>query len=511
MFSLFTGKFIAIILSGITFVVIARLLGPGNYGLYTIALGFSMFLSGVGNFGIGTYLNKHLAEARYRNDNGQIRKILMHTYLLIIIISAAITAIGILASPYAAGHVLFSSGIGAAALIIASLSIFFSMVYGTSYSALVGIERSGDAALSSVIVNSAQFASSVGLVLLGYGVDGAVAGVFVGYLFGMLYAASQLFGNAVKGRALRIAKPDLSFMKSVLRFSLPLAVNNFLNIGMQNFSILVLSVYATTVMVGNYGASFTGFGALLVIYGTITTVLIPNISTALIGRNRKDADTMFHKMLLYSMIISLPLVIITGVFSRQIVDLLISSRYAMAPEYLTLMSGGIVVNLVAIYITSFFVAKNKVYTVLKYSLISTAAEVVVLFALTPGLKAVGAIIATFYVGNLLDDYMFIRGARRMFGIKVRLGKVASLLASGAAVTLLLWLTMLSGSDAVEVILGAAILALGYPLALLATGIIDRELVADMKRITKNITALNWISRFLVRYLSVFSEDIGGGA
>jgi hypothetical protein len=33
----------------------------------------------------------------------------------------------------------------------------------------------------------------------------------------------------------------------------------------------------------------------------------------------------------------------------------------------------------------------------------------------------------------------------------------------------------------------------------------------MKRITKNITALNWSSRFLVRYLSVFSEDIGGGA
>ena len=35
--SLFAGRFIATIIAGIAFIVVARLLGPSDYGIYTLA------------------------------------------------------------------------------------------------------------------------------------------------------------------------------------------------------------------------------------------------------------------------------------------------------------------------------------------------------------------------------------------------------------------------------------------------------------------------------------------
>ena len=46
--SLFVGRFIATIIAGITFIVVARLLGPSDYGIYTLAVGIYSFIGAVG-------------------------------------------------------------------------------------------------------------------------------------------------------------------------------------------------------------------------------------------------------------------------------------------------------------------------------------------------------------------------------------------------------------------------------------------------------------------------------
>lgn len=512
--SLVVGKVSAIILTGLTFIIVARLLGASQYGVYTLAIGYASLMGAVGNFGIGSYLNKHLAEAKHKKDGRLLSKMLVNSYAVIIPVAIGFALLGVALSGYAA--TALGMKISQYSLLLASAAVFFSMVFAVGYSAMVGIGKSRGAAIATIVSDIFMLTISIALILAGYGANGAVIGLLVSYVIGAVATMVMLFAEArrMKGYAIRMPRwPDL---RSVLGFSLPIAANTIANTtGINNFAVLLLGVYATTSTVGNYGAAYNGFNLVVVFYATITTALLPTISVAIMKLknnakgSREGMQKLYSKTLMYSLLVMLPLVVFVITFAKDIIFIFISSSYPQAPEYLGLILVGVIVNLLALFTANFFTAAGKVYEVLKYSMISTAAELAALIVLVPVFQTIGLIIAIFYVGNIIDDFNFIRGAKRIFGIETDIKGILAALGAAVVSALLIEAGMfLTQNIIIEVMVAVVAVCIVYPVLLIFAGLINSEVIGDVARATRKIKLIERAGDVFVAYLETLIRICG---
>jgi O-antigen/teichoic acid export membrane protein len=504
--SLFAGKMFTILLTGITFIIVARLLGPSGYGVYTIAVGFSALVGAVGHFGVGTFLNRGLSDKTIISNKKVMSRTVYSAYLVVVSVAVVFTAIGIAMSGYAASNIFHNPSITPLVFEIAAMSLFFSIVYGTSYAGLIGAGRSTDAAYVSIYAHVAQLLGSVMLIYMGYGVAGAIGGILLGNILGFI-VSSHFMLRRLKRLGLTDAMPDNRSIMEVLTFSLPIATNNLLgSTGVNSLAVLIIGIFATTAVLGDYGASMKGYQLIVVFYGTITTVLLPALVAALSNsRYQGHIRSLYERTLIYSILISMPILVTIGIFAKPILYTFLSSSFRYAPEYLTLICGGVILNLIGLFSASFFVAAGKVRTVLKYTVISTVAEIASLVYLVPIMGTIGAIIAIFYVGTVIEDAMFIRGMKDVFDLKPNYRDMAALLASGAMLALTLYLATLMHGILLEGIAAAAVLLFIYPIIVLILGIINKERLDEIQNATRQIPVIETAGRFMAWYLREFDR------
>ncbi len=169
------GRVVGLLLGVITVIIVARMLEPAGYGIYTLAFAFFMLIGATNNFGFGVYLAKHLAEYEEKNDKESFRKSLSSGYLSVAVIGILLSLLGIACSGVLAS-LLSSTGIQASTFALASTVIFFFMLYGTSDYALIGLGKNTVAVIVENLENVVLLVASVVLIGMGYGPNGAIAG-----------------------------------------------------------------------------------------------------------------------------------------------------------------------------------------------------------------------------------------------------------------------------------------------------------------------------------------------
>ena len=529
LFPIFIGNFITIAVSGLMFIAIARLLGPSNYGLYTLAVSFYLLIDSVGNLGIGSYFNRYLAEYTDSGKTEKIGQTVISGYIVLLIVGSLLTLLALAISPYFANVLYRSTGISTLTLRLASIAIFFFIASGSTYSALIGIRKGKLAALVSVVTNVSEFIIAVGLVYLGYGVDGALAGLVLGYVFGVFVGLIALY------RSLRELIPGaLRFhvakeLRNALSFSLPLAGKNFLANFTYYAAVLVLGLYVSTAVVGNYGTAIRGVGLLQVVYGNVTTVLLPTFSIALARMVKRrgsraskprgsEISAMYDKTIFFSLLISLPLVIYIGAMSKPLIFLFLGSKYTLAPFYLTLIAAGVVMNMIGLYTSSLFVAGGYIIKALKYELIADILALASLFLLVPYIGAVGSIIAVFFIGSLAGTCLFASGASRLFGARLRVGRIARMLAAGLVFGAILYATTLVAINyhtlpgmaeaAGTLLLGVILSVLLLPVFLVASGAASMEDARYLRHATRRLFFAGRMFSYITAYMEFLVARIG---
>jgi len=87
------SKAFSIIVGGLTFIIVARLLGPSGYGIYTIAMGMAGFIGAFGSISIGQYLNKYIPELSQKGEKERIKNMLGVALLITLIIIVAVVLV----------------------------------------------------------------------------------------------------------------------------------------------------------------------------------------------------------------------------------------------------------------------------------------------------------------------------------------------------------------------------------------------------------------------------------
>ena len=498
--SLFIGRAAGLLLNVATFIVVARLLGPSNYVIYTLALGIYLFIGAVGHFGIGTYFNKHISEYIYKGKPEKINEVLTSGYYIIFLAAFLLAFAGILCSGFIASY-FKSQSLMPITVIIASLVLFFSMTYGAVYPALVSFGRGRWTAYTIIYVQAVNLVGSALLIKLGLSYNGALLGMMLSYLVGLL-ATSYYIGKAMKPYGgFKLVRIGLDHIKKVLYFSLPMAANNLVNNAVSSLAVLILGIFTTSLILGNYGAATKGLNMLQAFYGTMWVVLLPTFS-AIVARKR-NVQASFNKTIIYSLALIFPIIIYVGVFAKPLIFILITNKYSLAPFYLFLISVGLVISMPALYISSFMVSKGRVISVLKYNTISALVQLISLFMLVPYIKAVGAIISLFFIGGIINDILFILGVKKIFKIRFNILSLLSLLAANTLFALIISLSLLLSNIWEEVVVGFIISIIIYPILVALFKIANKEFINDLSRFTKGIPFIEKLTNYIVSYIRYF--------
>ncbi|MEM4071895.1 MAG: oligosaccharide flippase family protein [Candidatus Micrarchaeaceae archaeon] len=504
--SVLSGKLAGALIAAVLLVALARLLGSDNYGIYTLAFGISALLGAAGHFGIGTYFNNYLARYRSINDYESIAKVVSSGYTIIIPIALAVSAIGIgissLVAPFYA-----RTGITAFEIEIAAGSIFFSMVYGASYSGLIGLGKGMLAATSNISNLTVQLVASVSLVVAGFGVAGAISGILIGYAFGFAISTYYVLSE-IRGKA-KLRHASVSEIKSAISFSMPLALNNALTFSTGYIAVILLGLFSTAYVLGNYGIANKGYSMTAVFTGSAWSIMMPMLSAKRAqSKDEKAVASAFGKALVYTIAFVVPFIVYIGVMAKPIIFILITKNFGIAPLYLLLVAFGVIIGLPGLYATSLVIAYEKVYKLLRFTALSAAIQIISLMILVPLYGGIGAIVALFYIGSVSNDVIFYRVAKSIIKEIVIPRKALLALASTAIIAPMTATALIVPHRILQVLVGAAIVLIAYPFILVLLSIINKEFVEDMRRFSSKISFVKPFYDAGLRYIR-FLEKLTG--
>jgi O-antigen/teichoic acid export membrane protein len=200
----FVGLFAgAAFTAGLT-LFLARRLGTGGFGTYSLALGIAGLVLFPSDFGISTSVARFVAE--HRGDQARVTAVLADGLRIKLMVSATVAAILFaLARPIASAY-----GIHDLAWPIRGVAIALfgqsMMAIGSSFAAIARVRFQLWTALAESAVETT---ASIALVLAGAGVTGAAFGRAIGYVAGAgmtVYLLARVFGRGVLPRTLRLGK-----------------------------------------------------------------------------------------------------------------------------------------------------------------------------------------------------------------------------------------------------------------------------------------------------------------
>ncbi len=510
-FSVLTvGRVLSLLIGIATIIVIARLLGPDEYGVFTIAYAFFLLVSAASNFGFGQYLIKHLSEAEDRHDRGAFSKSLGAAFVLVVAIGLALTALGIAISGPVAG-LLNINGVNQQLLIIASSIVFFAMMYGSSDYALVGVGKNAAAAALEILENVVMLAVSAALVLMGYGAEGAAGGILVSYLVAGAIGTYLIFRFAHRSMHVQVAMPKSGDLRKALAFSLPVAGNNFLNNSMPSFGTLLLGFFVTAYELGNFGIALRARTMLSIFYTTAAVSLIPTLTIATSrgtgNGGAKNIERVYNKSMAYSVLASVPIIAYLGVYSTPLIYLFVSKSFSSAPLYLSLIALGTIIGVLGVYATSMFIAKAKTSKLIVYTGMCTVAQLISLALLVPAWGVLGAIISLFFVESIACDYLFLRGTRTVLKLRTDYAMLARAFAANAALAVLFSLGFYLSSMALQLIYGVAVMVIAYPFFLALFGALKTDDLEILRRALEKLPAMRTVFEPMLSYLGFFIRHI----
>ncbi len=473
----------------------ARLLGPASYGIYTLAFGFSALVNAFFAFGVGAYFGTNLARLAYKKDHNGILSTLATGYIISGTVGLILTLVGVGISGYLAG-IYHNVGLTQTILVVAAGTIIFNVLNTLAVSAMIGFSRTGLAAMVNVMVDIIQLALSIVLTIK-FGVIGAVSAMLVGYLVGAIVGAILVSKILIDSFSLRMYIPSIRELRETFGVVWPLAATNFLNTGMQNFSILFLGLYISLSALGNYGAASKGLALLSMLYGAFGSGLLPIFSTARAMEVGDGINTTYNRIIHFALIPMLPIIVYVGVMSVPGMHLIVGAKYQSAPLFLTIIAFGTMIGLFGTYISELLISEGHTRSVMMVNFVSAVFQLIFILVLVPQFKVIGAIFTIFFLGNIIEAIFFTRDAHRIFNIKLEFRKLFRLYLANlvlgciifvmyTASVRLISLGSASANYVSELLLGGLIVIVVYPALLIVFRAMNDRDIISMRHATNKL-------------------------
>ncbi|MCK5176818.1 MAG: oligosaccharide flippase family protein [Candidatus Aenigmarchaeota archaeon] len=331
-------------------IILSRLFGPSDFGMYKTVIGLFMFIATIIDFGAYHTLTKYIAEFLAKKQKQKINYLIRFFLFLKFSVSFIVGGLAYLFRSDIARIFLKSPSLEYLIFPGVILSVLF--VFDLSKSVVMGFQKFKLLSASNFITTAS---TGIATVFLGYyyGIYWAIIGWALGYLIGNLINFKFMLDKGL------LKKVDRFDIKPILKkYSFPMW--GMYALTMSNTAIIpVLSLFFTPVLIGYYGLSWTFYSGLLLIPIAFSQVLFPKIAQLQGDGNIEEVGKELKKaFLLYT-----PVVIVgicgTLLFSHTILSLIAPAYLAGLKIFKVLNIAGLVLGYLWI-LSSYYGGLGKV-------------------------------------------------------------------------------------------------------------------------------------------------------
>ncbi len=500
--SIITGRLLAIALSGAAFIIVARILGPSTYGIFTVAIAFAAFFGAFGDLGIATAFSKYVGQHIANNEIDQISEVLSNGYALMLMTGTLFTIIAFIFSGFVANYAL-GGGSYTYIVQVATLIIFLSIMYSASYYAIIGFGKSAYIALTILIQSVLQSITSIILVYMKFGAIGPIIGAIAGYAIGFILAIfiiTYKFG-------IKFQMPSFGGMKSLLGFSAPISIYTGLRGIVNNLSPILLGLFATTIIVGNYGVALKTANLFMLITDSITFALLPAFASTLSVKSIGRSLSRFYNYAVYiTFVIMVPAMFYIAVLAKQFSYTAFSASYLFTPSYISVIAIGILFWAVATYTTMLLIGRNLVKDVLKYAVFVAIMEFVIMFTLIPVFNGYGLVVLLYVVSPVAISSLSVMVASKKLQVYLDTKKLVKVVAAGAiSALLILPITFMSNNYILILVLGFIEQIVVYPPLLSIIGGASKDDLRTITELSSKLPIINFMLKKISDYSAYFAR------
>ena len=342
-FRLFIGVAISTVIMSIGTVILTRVLSANDYGLYTLAMSPTIMMILFRDWGVNSAITKQVASLRAAGKEDETCDVMLSGISFEVVTGVALSVLCfVLAGPFAT--LLGRPGISPY-ISVMSATILAGSLLISAQSSFVGYERMGLHSFTVICQALAKTAVAPVLVLLGYGVFGAVVGYTFSFIAGGTIGITALYilvyRPISKKRTRTVQRSTVETLRPMLGYGVPLSISTIIYGLLAQFYVFTMAIFIPNSVegnsvIGNYNAALNFAVLLTFLTVPISTVLFPVFAKLNPQSERELVKSVFAASVKYASILLIPATMMVMALSMPIVNTLFGEKYAYAPLFLTL-------------------------------------------------------------------------------------------------------------------------------------------------------------------------------
>lgn len=501
-FDLFLGNTLSTIILAVGSIVVARLLGPSDYGLISLSLVFPSLLVSLVDFGVSSALIRYPAQDRELAWRfaaiGTIFKVFVGAAsALALALSADFIATDVFGRPYISELI-----------VVTSIYAFGISLFQVGTQLLIGMGMLGKNAALTIFQAVVKACSSITLVVVGFGVWGAMVGHSSSFLIvgisGLVVALRLTWG--MRGS---LESKFAEALKKMFSFGIPLYLGRVVGTVVFQYQNFLLGLFSLDEEIGNFRAASN--------FAVLPALILAPLSTALFHAFSKSSNPRSRKAMIqysvkYSTLLVAPVAVATASLSGPLVELIYGEGYTLAPLYVVLnMMSYLYVALGSVVVGNYFSGLGDTKRNLHIALVTAAVTALSGWALAARLGVVGVILAAL-LGGLVGQLYAVRLLRRHYGVSVDLRQMLKVLAPALFAGLLTYalVLFLPANYLVRLMAGSISFIAIWSIAAPLLQAIGRKDIRNLQTLTKDLKLLGKPLSILLGLEEMIVVKIGRG-
>ena len=372
--------------------IVARYLGPEEYGLLNLGFAVIGILTAFAVFGLPSGVLRYVAYFKGKSDNSRLKGVIISSLKISLPLSIFLAIILFVLSDIISINLFHNPALSPIIKILSIALPLFSII-----SILESVSQAMQLIKYNVLIrniseSAIQLILTIILILLGYGIFGAVIGhvvaVFTSAVFFIIVIHKKVFPFLDKH-----IKTTNTY-KELILFSWPL-IFVYIFGRLQNWiDSISIGIFKSASYVGLYNAAIPTSQLLMILPATVGALFIPTITQLYAQNKSNEINKLYYITNKWAFLMNFPVFLLLIIFSKQILNILFGQQYTEAYMAMIILCIGYFLYSMIQLSSGVLQSVKKTKVLMMNTLVFSILNILLNFALIPKYGIEGAAIAT---------------------------------------------------------------------------------------------------------------------
>jgi O-antigen/teichoic acid export membrane protein len=392
------GTVFASIIGLLNQIAMGRILGPNDYGLFSLGVSIMTILCVLPQFGLGQGLTQYVPYNIQKNKLNEIKDAINFSLKFTLIIGIIVSIFLFIFSDYIAIKFFNNPELG---LVIKGFSI--ALTFWALHNTIGSLTQAFKTPkyyvyIENISIPIIQLSIFISLSLIGYKLFGAITGFIISSIFAAIsyiYIMRSKYHKSLEHPNNKNSNINSNeAIRDLIKLSYPLFLAGFTLLFMQYPDKIILGVFTNSSEVGLYTAALTISTITLLIYTAFSFNSRPILAEYYAKNNFSSMEKLYSFTTKWIFFITFPLVIYLIFYSKDIIEIVYGSSFLNASVPLAILSLGIAINGLTGLSGEALISIRKTKLNFYCEVIGASSNIILNITLIPFFGIIGAAIGT---------------------------------------------------------------------------------------------------------------------